>query len=118
VVNANGFVSPCPRSQSQVHHLRRIGLSLDLSAGTSAESLKELQAEFNLTYMFISHDLSVVKFISDRILVMNRGQIVEEGSSESIYREPQQQYTRQLIASIPSLERIQQRQQALKLSAS
>jgi len=61
--------------------------------------------------MFISHDLSVVKFISDRILVMNRGQIVEEGSSESIYREPQQ-YTRQLIASIPtgSLERIQQRQ--------
>jgi len=51
--------------------------------------LKELQAEFNLTYMFISHDLSVVKFISDRILVMNRGQIVEEGSSESIYREPQ-----------------------------
>jgi len=62
--------------------------------------------------MFISHDLSVVE-ISDRILVMNRGQIVEEGSSESIYREPQQQYTRQLIASIPtgSLERIQQRQQ-------
>jgi len=42
--------------------------------------------------MFISHDLSVVKFISDRILVMNKGQIVEEGSSESIYREPQQEY--------------------------
>jgi len=64
--------------------------------------------------MFISHDLSVVKFISDRILVMNKGQIVEEGSSESIHREPQQEYTRQLIASIPtgSLERIQQRQQA------
>jgi len=79
----------------------------------SAESLKELQAEFNLTYMFISHDLSVVKFISDRILVMNKGQIVEEGSSESIYREPQQEYTRQLIASIPTeLGAIQQRQQA------
>jgi len=98
--------------------LRRIGLVVGcLSAGASAESLKELQAEFNLTYMFISHDLSVVKFISDRIiLVMNKGQIVEEGSSESIYREPQQEYTRQLIASIPtgSLEQIQQRQQARK----
>jgi len=60
----------------------------------------------------------VVKFISDRILVMNR-QIVEEGSSESIYREPQQQYTRQLIASIPtgSLERIQQRQQVTGVKA-
>jgi len=70
--------------------------------------------------MFISHDLSVVKFISDRILVMNKGQIVEEGSSESIYREPQQEYTRQLIASIPTgRETIQQRQQArAKLSAS
>ncbi len=96
--------------------------SLDVSVQAQVLNLlKELQAEFNLTYMFISHDLSVVKFISDRILVMNKGQIVEEGSSESIYREPQQDYTRQLIASIPtgSLERIQQRQQArAKLSAS
>lgn len=95
--------------------------SLDVSVQAQVLNLlKELQAEFNLTYMFISHDLSVVKFISDRILVMNKGQIVEEGSSESIYREPQQDYTRQLIASIPtgSLERIQQRQQArAKLSA-
>lgn len=83
--------------------------SLDVSVQAQVLNLlKELQKEFNLTYMFISHDLSVVKFISDRILVMNRGQIVEEGSSESIYREPQQDYTRQLIASIPtgSLERM------------
>jgi peptide/nickel transport system ATP-binding protein len=96
--------------------------SLDVSVQAQVLNLlKELQDEFNLTYMFISHDLSVVKFISDRVLVMNRGQIVEEGSSESIYREPQQDYTRQLIASIPtgSLERIQKRRQArAKLSAS
>jgi peptide/nickel transport system ATP-binding protein len=73
--------------------------------------LKNLQGKYGLTYIFISHDLSVVKFISDRILVMNRGQIVEEGPAESIYREPKEEYTRQLIASIPSgsLERIAER---------
>ncbi len=73
--------------------------------------LKELQDEFQLTYIFISHDLSVVKFMSDRILVMNRGQIVEQGTSESIYREPKEEYTQKLIASIPtgSPERVQSR---------
>jgi peptide/nickel transport system ATP-binding protein len=83
--------------------------------------LKNLQGKYGLTYIFISHDLSVVKFISDRILVMNRGQIVEEGPAESIYREPKEEYTRQLIASIPtgSLERIQERSGSrTKLSAS
>lgn len=92
--------------------------SLDVSVQAQVLNLlKELQNEFNLTYMFISHDLSVVKFISDRIMVMNQGQIVEEGSSESIYRDPQQDYTRQLIASIPtgSLERIQQQEGRLLL---
>ena len=88
--------------------------SLDVSVQAQVLNLlKELQNEFNLTYIFISHDLSVVKFMSDRILVMNRGQIVEQGSSESIYREPKEEYTRSLIASIPtgSLERIQELQQ-------
>ncbi len=88
--------------------------SLDVSVQAQVLNLlKELQQEFNLTYIFISHDLSVVKFMSDRILVMNRGEIVEQGSAESIYREPKQEYTRTLIASIPtgSLERIQERQQ-------
>ena len=87
--------------------------ALDVSVQAQVLNLlKELQAEFNLTYIFISHDLSVVKFMSDRILVMNRGEIVEEGSSESIYREPKEEYTRTLIASIPtgSPERIQARQ--------
>ncbi|MUL39138.1 ABC transporter ATP-binding protein [Gloeocapsopsis dulcis] len=77
--------------------------SLDVSVQAQVLNLlKELQAEFNLTYIFISHDLSVVKFMSDRILVMNRGQIVEEGAAEEIYRDPKEAYTRSLIASIPT----------------
>ncbi|MGH1395159.1 MAG: ABC transporter ATP-binding protein [Trichormus sp.] len=83
--------------------------ALDVSVQAQVLNLlKELQDEFQLTYIFISHDLSVVKFMSDRILVMNRGQIVEQGTAESIYREPKQEYTQKLIASIPtgSSERI------------
>ncbi|WP_009633356.1 ABC transporter ATP-binding protein [Synechocystis sp. PCC 7509] len=77
--------------------------SLDVSVQAQVLNLlKELQKEFNLTYIFISHDLNVVKFMSDRILVMNQGQIVEQGAAESIYRSPQQDYTRRLIASIPT----------------
>ncbi len=77
--------------------------SLDVSVQAQVLNLlKELQQEFNLTYIFISHDLNVVKFMSDRILVMNQGQIVEQGAAESIYRAPQQEYTRRLIAAIPT----------------
>ncbi|MBH8554563.1 ABC transporter ATP-binding protein [Nostocaceae cyanobacterium CENA357] len=86
--------------------------ALDVSVQAQVLNLlKELQDEFQLTYIFISHDLSVVKFMSDRILVMNRGQIVEQGTSESIYREPKEAYTQKLIASIPtgSPERVQSR---------
>ena len=64
--------------------------------------LKELQEEFGLTYIFISHDLSVVKFMSDRIVVMNQGKIEEIDTAESIYQNPQTEYTRQLIDSIPT----------------
>ncbi len=70
--------------------------------------LNSLKKSFNLTYIFISHDLSVVKFISDRIMVMNQGQIVESGFPEDIYKRPTQEYTQTLIKSIPrgSLEDI------------
>ena len=70
--------------------------------------LKELQSEFNLTYIFISHDLSVVKFMSDRIMVMNKGRIEELGPADRIYNAPDREYTKQLIQAIPvgSLERI------------
>jgi peptide/nickel transport system ATP-binding protein len=89
--------------------------ALDVSVQAQVLNLlKELQTEFNLTYIFISHDLSVVKFMSDRIMVMNKGQIEEIGPAETIYRQPSQAYTRQLIAAIPlgTLDRIQERQTA------
>ncbi|MGB2925046.1 MAG: ATP-binding cassette domain-containing protein, partial [Limnothrix sp.] len=76
--------------------------ALDVSVQAQVLNLlKELQSEFQLTYIFISHDLSVVKFMGDRIIVMNKGKIEEMGTAEQIYREPQQDYTRQLIAAIP-----------------
>lgn len=87
--------------------------SLDVSVQAQVLNLlKELQDEFQLTYIFISHDLSVVKFMSDRVLVMNCGQIVEQGTAESIYMNPQEEYTQKLIASIPtgSPERVRARQ--------
>lgn len=77
--------------------------ALDVSVQAQVLNLlKELQKELQLTYIFISHDLSVVKFMSDRILVMNKGEIVEEGTAESIYLAPQKEYTQKLIAAIPT----------------
>jgi peptide/nickel transport system ATP-binding protein len=87
--------------------------ALDVSVQAQVLNLlKELQDEFKLTYIFISHDLSVVKFMSDRIMVMNRGKIEEIGPAEQIYRQPQKAYTRQLISAIPvgNLDTIRTRQ--------
>lgn len=76
--------------------------SLDVSVQAQVLNLlKDLQEELGLTYLFISHDLSVVKFMSDRIMVMNRGRIEEIGPASQIYLHPQQDYTRRLIAAIP-----------------
>lgn len=63
--------------------------------------LNELKKEFNLTYIFISHDLSVVRFMSDRIAVMSKGKIEEIGDADQIYFNPQKEYTKNLINSIP-----------------
>ena len=87
--------------------------ALDVSVQAQVLNLlKELQDEFKLTYIFISHDLSVVKFMSDRIMVMNRGKIEELGPADRVYNQPQQAYTRQLISAIPtgSLQSIRDRQ--------
>jgi peptide/nickel transport system ATP-binding protein len=87
--------------------------ALDVSVQAQVLNLlKELQQDFGLTYIFISHDLSVVKFVSDRIIVMNQGHIEEIGAADSIYNAPQRDYTRQLIQAIPDtkLEDIQARQ--------
>ncbi len=75
-------------------------LDVSVQAGV-LNLLKELQQEFNLTYIFISHDLSVVRFMSDRIMVMNKGKIEEMGTANQIINSPQSDYTRKLIASIP-----------------
>ena len=91
--------------------------ALDVSVQAQVLNLlKELQAEFKLTYIFISHDLAVVKFMSDRIMVMNQGQLEELGPADRVYNEPQQPYTQRLIEAIPvgNLERIQELQAARK----
>jgi peptide/nickel transport system ATP-binding protein len=68
--------------------------ALDVSVqATVLNLLLDLQEEFGLTYVFISHDLAVVKYMADDILVMNQGEIVERGSSEDIYNRPQHAYT-------------------------
>ena len=64
--------------------------------------LKELREEFGLTYIFISHDLSVVRFISDRVTVMKDGKIVETGNTDEIYHHPKSGYTKNLIEAIPT----------------
>lgn len=77
--------------------------ALDVSVQAQVLNLlKDLQEQYNLTYIFISHDLSVVKFMSDMMAVMNQGKLVEWGPSEMIYKSPQQEYTRKLIDSIPT----------------
>ncbi len=74
--------------------------------------LKELQENRGLTYIFISHDLSVVKFMADMIAVMNNGKIIEFGPAETIYARPREDYTRKLIAATPrdDLDSIRRRQ--------
>ncbi len=66
--------------------------------------LAELKARFNLTYVFISHDLNVIEYISDRVLVMYLGRVVETGRVEEIYGRPRHPYTRALLASKPTLD--------------
>ncbi|WP_374722420.1 ABC transporter ATP-binding protein [Peribacillus tepidiphilus] len=65
--------------------------------------LQDLQKEFKLTYLFISHDLGVIRHMCDRMGVMYRGRLVEEGTSKEIYENPQHIYTKRLIAAIPDL---------------
>jgi peptide/nickel transport system ATP-binding protein len=76
--------------------------ALDVSVQAQVLNLlNDLKKEFNFTSIFISHDLSVVRYISDRILVMNKGKIVEEGKADDVFFSPQNEYTQRLIAAIP-----------------
>lgn len=79
--------------------------ALDVSVQAQVLNLlNELKKEFNFTYIFISHDLSVVKFMSDRMIVMSEGKIEEMGDSDSIYADPKSEYTQKLINAIPKGE--------------
>ncbi len=76
--------------------------ALDVSVQAQVLNLlQDLQTEFGLSYIFISHDLAVVKYISDQVMVMNEGEIVEIANSDEIYRNPREPYTQRLLASIP-----------------
>jgi peptide/nickel transport system ATP-binding protein len=78
--------------------------ALDVSVQAQVLNLlNELKKDLSLTMLFISHDLSVVRYMSDRIMVMNKGKIVEEGLAEEVYHRPQNPYTRQLIDAVPTL---------------
>ncbi len=86
--------------------------SLDVSVQAQVLNLlKDLQEKYGITYIFISHDLSVVKFMADMMAVMNHGQIIEFGPSETIYARPREDYTRRLIDATPKddLDLIRQR---------
>jgi peptide/nickel transport system ATP-binding protein/oligopeptide transport system ATP-binding protein len=67
--------------------------------------LKELQQEMGLSYLFISHDLRVVRHVADEVVVMHRGRVVEQGDVASLYANPQQEYTQNLLNSIPGRHR-------------
>src|SRR5690606_14104245 len=76
--------------------------ALDLSVQAQVLNLlADLQEEFNLTYVFISHDLSVVRYIADEVMVMYKGEVVEYGSRDAVFGNPQHDYTRTLFAAPP-----------------
>ena len=78
--------------------------ALDVSVQAQVLNLlNELKERYGYTYLFITHDLSVVKFLSDRIMVMEHGQIVEQGLSDELFAHPQHPYTQHLLAAIPRL---------------
>lgn len=76
--------------------------ALDVSVQAQVLNLlQDLQEEFGMSYIFISHDLAVVKYIADQVMVMNQGSVVELANSDELYRNPQHAYTRTLLSAIP-----------------
>ncbi len=76
--------------------------ALDLSVQAQVLNLlADLQEEFGLTYVFISHDLSVVRYIADDVMVMHKGDVVEQGTRDEIFSNPRHPYTQQLFAATP-----------------
>jgi peptide/nickel transport system ATP-binding protein/oligopeptide transport system ATP-binding protein len=78
--------------------------ALDVSVQAQIVNLlQDLQEQFRIAYLFIAHDLAVVEHISDHVLVMHHGKIVESASAEAIYNDPQNEYTKTLLSAVPSI---------------
>jgi peptide/nickel transport system ATP-binding protein len=78
--------------------------ALDVSVGAQVVNLlRDLQREYGLTYLFISHSMPLVRYLSTRIAVMEQGRLVEVGEAEELCRAPREAYTRQLVAATPEL---------------
>jgi peptide/nickel transport system ATP-binding protein len=75
-------------------------LDVSIQAGI-INLLLDLQGRFGLSYLFVSHDLSVVKHLAHRVAVMHKGKIVEQGDGDQVFANPQQDYTRRLLAAVP-----------------
>lgn len=97
-------IARCLTLQPEVLVLDEAVSALDMSVQAQVlKLLKDLQAEFGLAYLFISHDLSVVRFMADEVMVMKEGRVVEQGSAEQLWRAPQHAYSQQLLAAVPRL---------------
>ena len=78
--------------------------ALDVSVQAQIVNLlQDLQEQFGIAYLFIAHDLAVVEHISDHVLVMHHGKVVESASAEAIYKDPQNEYTKTLLSAVPSI---------------
>lgn len=92
--------------------------ALDLSVQAQVLNfMKLIQKEYGLSYLFISHDLSVVKHMADDIAIMHRGRFVERGSKEKIFNNPQHIYTKRLLSAIPQIDPINREQHKLERQA-